>query len=210
MLKYPKIKLNKTDFAKIAGIILVTIALLSIQVPVFALTQSPGETIIQTPQGTKVDINSLMFPNIKGYNLSYSYRDAAYEQLTGNDAALVYIYSPQNRSQPPVYVAVQIGNSPTGQHRWETCLINYPLSQGDAAQVTTLEMHDIQLQDNPPVTARYFAFQYVNTNLTEAVLYWYQTAMFNVNGTSMQKSVMISLVIYPNNPAAIAAAENIE
>ena len=42
ILKYPKIKLSKSDLAKIASIAIVIGILLSIQAPVFALTEGPA------------------------------------------------------------------------------------------------------------------------------------------------------------------------
>ncbi len=210
LFKYPKAKWTKLDIVKISGIILVLIALLSIQAPVFALTQSPGQVMVQTPSGTVVTAENSMFPSIDGYTVRYSHRDTAYEGETGNDAALVYVYNPMNKSQSTIWVATQIGSSSTSQHRWETCLVNYPLSQGDAAKVKQLDLRDIQLQDNPPIRARYFAFQYTDKNETDVVLYWYQTATFNINGTSETKSVMISLIAYPTGPSGVAAAEDLE
>ncbi len=208
LLQTTKTKLNKMDVAKILGIIAVIALLLSIQAPVFALTQGPAEVIIQTPTGIQVNTDTTMFPKMSGYNLTYLYRDTTYEQISGNDAALAYLYSPANQNNSLVWVAIQIGSSSTIQHRWETCLINYPLSQGDPSTVTQLDLKDIQLQDNPPVTSRYFAFEYKNTNRTQAVLYWYQSATFSVNGTSQTKSVMISVIMYPKQTLDLAPTEN--
>ena len=198
LLKYPKIKLDKADIAKVAGIVLLTIMLLSIQAPVFALTKGPAEVITQTPTGTQVTAANSLLPNIQGYTLNYVYQDTVFQQQSGDDAALVYTYKASNNTST-VWAAVQISSSVTSEHRWETCLINYPLSQGDTTSVTQLDLRDIQLQDNPPMTARYFAFQYKNTNQTQVVLYWYQTATFNTNNTAQSKSVMISLIMYPTS-----------
>ncbi len=64
LLKYPKTKLTKADITKIIGIALVTIVLLTIQAPVFALTQGPAQVSIQTPTGTQMATSNAMFPNI--------------------------------------------------------------------------------------------------------------------------------------------------
>ncbi len=208
LLKHPRTKLTKADILKIFGIALVTIVLLTIQAPVFALTQGPAQVSIQTPTGPQIAASSAMFPNITGYNLSYLYRDTAYEQTAGVDEALVYSYSSSSGEKPTVWVALQIAPSVTSEHRWETCLINYPLSQGLQTGVNQIDLRDIQLQENPPVTARYFAFQYKNTNQTQVVLYWYQTATFNTNSSAAQKSVMISLIMYPSSPQNVAPAED--
>jgi hypothetical protein len=195
----PKIKLNRPDIAKIASIAIIVVMLLSIQAPVFALTQGPAQVIYQTPSGTQVNTNTTnsLLPNVAGYTLSYVYRDTIFEQESGDDAALVYSYASPNDTTSTVWVAIQIAPSVTSEHRWETCLVNYPLSQGDTATVDQLDLRDIQIQSNPPITARYFAFQYKDTNETQVVLYWYETATFDTNGTAETKSVMISLVMYP-------------
>lgn len=208
VFKYPKIKLNRVDVTKIFGIAMVTIILLSIQAPTFAVTQGPTEVFSQTFQGSRVSNQNAVLPDIDGYNLSYSYRDTAYEQTSGNDMAIVYNYRSEDSSKLPIQVAIQIGASSTAQHRWETCLINFPLSRGDSAKVTQLALRDIQLLDNPPMTGRFFAFQYTNSKQLQAVLYWYQTATFDVNGTSQSRSVMISLVAYVSDANMLEDVEN--
>ena len=207
LFKHPKTKLNRTDITKIAGIAIIVVILLSIQAPVFALTQGPAQVIIQTPSGTEINTSNSLLPNMTGYTLSYVYRDTAFEQLSGDDAALVYAYGSTDASKQTVWVAVQIAASVSSEHGWETCLINWPLSQGDQATVNQLDLRDIQIQENPPMTARYFAFQYKNTNQTQVILYWYETATFNTNNTAQTKSVMISLVTYPSSPQGVSDAE---
>ena len=210
LFKSFKVKLNKVDIAKIAGIAIIVIMLLSIQVPVFALTQGPSQVLTQTASGLQVNTSNSLLPNIPGYTLTYGYRDTQFEQTSGDEAALVYDYDPPNGPTSTVWVAVQIAASVSSEHQWETCLINFPLSQGDQASVKQLDLRDIQIQDNPPITARYFAFQYVNNNQTQVVLYWYETATFDTNNTAQSKSVMISLIMYPSTNENITAYENQE
>ncbi len=119
LFKHPKTKLNKADITKIAGIAIILIMLLSIQAPVFALTQGPAQVIIQTPSGTQVNTANSLLPNMAGYNLSYVYRDTAFEQESGDDAALVYAYNSPNETASTVWVAVQIAASVTSEHQWE-------------------------------------------------------------------------------------------
>jgi hypothetical protein len=149
-----------------------------------------------------------MLPNIPGQTLNYVYRDSSFEQESGDDMALVYAYSQPNTTASTTWVAIQISASVSSEHRWETCLINFPLAEGNPSSVNQIDLRDIQLQANPPMTARYFSFQYKNTNQTQAVLYWYETARFSTNTTSQSKSVMISLVTYPSTTENITAAEN--
>jgi exosortase len=206
LFQSPKTKLTRVDLAKIVSIAIVTILLLSIQAPVFALTQGPAQVLTQTPQGTQIKTTNTILPNIPGYTLNYLYRDTQFEQTSGDDAALVYEYTAPNDTSN-MWATIQIAASTASEHRWETCLIIWPLSQGDTTTVNQLDLRDIQIQDNPPITARYFAFQYKNTNQTQVVLYWYQTATFNTNSTAQTKSVMISLIMYPHSPQNLSEAE---
>jgi len=205
ILKPKKAKIKKTDITKIAAITITVIALLAIQAPVFALTESPAVVIVSTPAGEQVSTDIL--PNILGYTLQFSYRDTDFEKLAKTDMALAYIYIPHNNTQKPIWVALEIASARSSLHRWETCLVIYPLSQGWKPKVTEIELHDIQLSENPPMISRYFAFQYTQTNRLQAVLYWYDSAAFNVNQTLQQKHVKISLIAYPDNTEELPQIE---
>lgn len=205
---YPILKLKKSDIAKIVSITLLIAVLLSIQAPVFALTEGPAEVLIQTPAGIQINPQRLPLPQIPGYNLSYIYRDTAFEERSGQDASLVYAYKPQNSAEPTIWVSIELAATKGKLHRWETCLINYPLSRGWQPRVIQLDSSDVQIQENPPIIARYFAFQYVKTNQTQAVLYWYETATFKANSTAQQKHAKISLVTYPESSENITAYKN--
>lgn len=205
--KYPKVRLTRYDVAKVAAVAFAITVLLSIQAPVFALTEGPAEILVQTPSGLQPNVEILPLPQIQGYNLSYVYRDSSFEKLSGQDASLVYAYGSTSPSRPTVWVSLELASSTGPLHRWETCLINYPLSRGAQPRVTQLDLTDVQTQANPPIVGRYFAFQYRSTNQTQVVLYWYETATFQLNGTSQQKHVKMSLVTYPRSPQDVEQAE---
>jgi exosortase len=207
--KQTKTKLNKVDLAKIASITIVIALLLSIQAPVFALTEGPAQILVQTPSGLQPNTQSLPLPQIAGYNLSYVYRDSNFEKLSGEDASLVYAYGSTEPNKPTIWVAVELAQTTGPLHRWETCLINYPISQGLQPKVTQLDLTDIQTQANPPIIGRYFAFQYQNTNQTQVVLYWYTTATFNADNQTQQKHVKLSLITYPKNSEDIKTYEEL-
>jgi exosortase/archaeosortase family protein len=192
-------RLKMIDLAKIVSITVIIVLLLSIQAPVFALTEGPAQVLIQTPSGLQPNTQTLPLPPIGDYNLSYVYRDTSFEKLSGQDASLVYAYRSMDPKLTTVWVALELATTTGPLHRWETCLINYPISQGLQPKVTQLDLTDIQTQANPPIIGRYFAFQYLSTNQTQVVLYWYETASFNVDNQTQQKHVKISLVIYPNS-----------
>jgi exosortase len=195
ILKAPYAKIRKIDIIKIAAVAITVTALVVIQAPVFTLAQSPA-IVLTTPAGQQVSTEIL--PTIPGYTLQFDYRDTDFENRAEVDMALAYIYVPQNHSQKNIWVAVEIASARSLLHRWETCLVDYPLQQGWALRVAQIELRDIQLYENPPIIGRYFAFQYIKTDQLQTVLYWYESASFNVNSTLTQKHVKISLVAYPS------------
>jgi exosortase len=208
ILKPPSIKLQRTDILKMTTIIVSVILLISIQTPVFALTEGPAQVIIQTPAGEQG--NTELLPQIQGYTLVFAYRDDDFEELARQDASLVYAYYPLDKTNDPVWVGVEIGSATSLLHSWELCLISWQIEHDRPALVTQLDLKDIQIQQNPPILARYFAFQWVKTNQTQAVLYWFETARFMTNGTVQQKNIKISLIAYPDTPQNIKEAENLQ
>ncbi len=206
LLKYPKIKLKKQDVAKIATIAFAVLLLMSIQAPVFALTEGPAQIIIHTPTGEQG--NTQILPQIQGYTLQFVYRDKTFEQRAKQDASLVYAYTPLDKTKAPIYVTIEIATAKSSLHRWETCLITWPQTHGYQPKVTQLDLKDIQILQNPPIIARLFAFQYTKTNQTQLVLYWYETSTFKTNTTSQQKHVKISLIAYPKTPEGITTIED--
>lgn len=199
LLTYPKIKLNKLDTAKVVAVILAVTLLVTIQAPVFALTKGPAQILIQTPQGEQG--NTQMFPQFPGYDLQFVYRDTAYEQVSGQNLSLMYVYSPQNQSQEPVWLGVEIADTPYHLHGWDVCL-NSPWRD-----VVQLDLRDVNILQNPPVTARYFAWLNNTNGETQLDLYWRETTVFTINNASQQKQVQISLIIqYPENVSASEAS----
>jgi exosortase/archaeosortase family protein len=206
LLKYPSVRLNKTDLAKIAALAITIGLFLSIQAPVFALTQGPAQVIIQTPTGERG--NTEIFPQIQDYNLSYSYRDTDFEKRAKQDASLVYSYRPIDTSNKLVTVAVEIAESKSSLHPWETCLITWPQTHGYQPKITQLDLKDAQIHENPPIIARFFTFRYESTNDIQMVLYWFETATFIINNASVQKQVKISLITFPDTSQDFEQAEN--
>ena len=192
---------QRTDIIKIIAIIVSVILLLSIQTPVFALTEGPAQIIIQTPTGEQG--NTELLPQIQGYTLSFLYRDKEFEELAGQDASLAYIYQPSDKTKDPIVVAIEIGSSTSMLHNWEFCLISWQISQEGSALVTQLDLKEIKIQHNPPVLGKYFAFQWIETDKPQEVLYWFKTARFMENGNTQEKIIKISLIAYPATPEDI-------
>ena len=206
LLTYPQIKPAIKDIAKIASITLAIALLLSIQAPVFALTEGPAEILIQTPTGEQG--NTLILPEVPSYTLKFIYRDKKFEEMAKQDASLTYAYIPTNLTGQSVFVAIEVAAAKSSLHSWEYCLLTWPLTSGYQPEVTQLDLRDTQILENPPITARYFAFQYKKTNRTQIVLYWYETSIFKTNTTSQQKHVKISLIAYTKNVEDITSIEN--
>jgi exosortase len=204
LVKYPKTLLRKIDIAKIVAIALAVILLLSIQAPVFALTQGPAQVLIQTPTGQQG--NSQIFPQMPTYTLQYLYRDTAFEQISGQNLSLIYSYNPHDAEKETIFVGLEISQELWLLHRWEQCLVTWPQSQGYQPTVEQLDLKDVQILQNPSIFARYFSFKDKSTNQTEVVLYWYENSIFTTNGTSQEKYVEISLIGYPNTPANVTLA----
>jgi exosortase len=206
ILKPQALRIRKVDIAKMVAITASIILLMSIQAPVFALTEASPLIIIDTPSGQQ--FSTTFLPQVPDYTLIFWYRDTEFEEKAKQDMSLIYFYSPINQSKEPVWVSIEIASALSSLHRWETCLITWPLTKGYQPKVTQIELKDIQLTENPPIISRYFVFQYIATSKTQAVLYWYETATFTVNSTSQQKHVKISLITYPESIEDLPNIEN--
>jgi exosortase len=207
ILKHPTTKLNTKDTAKLAITITAILFLLWIQMPVFATTQSPASVMISTPEGENG--NTQLFPQINGYTIQYLYRDTAFEKLSKQDYSIIFQCTPTNETNPPIWIGLEIAATTSTLHRWETCLVTWPQTHGYQPKVTQLDLKDTQILDNPPIIARYFAFQYVADNQTQLVLYWYETSTFTVDNTTQQKQVKLSLITYPQTPQDLQKMENL-
>jgi exosortase len=205
IIKPKNFKLRKSDIAKIICTTLAVAFLVSVQAPVFTIAQTQPIIMVTTPSGEKV--STTILPQIAGYNLSFLYRDTGFEAKAKQDMSLVYIYTPNNKTLMSVLATIEIASARSSLHRWEVCLITWPISKGYQPRVNQIELKDLQLKDNPPVIGRYFAFNYKATGQMQAVLYWYETATFTVNATSQQKNVKISLIAYPKNIEALPETE---
>jgi len=205
ILKPASIRFQRTDIIKITTIIVSVILLISIQTPVFALTEGPAQILTQTPAGEQG--NTQLLPQIQGYTPVFLYRDKDFEELSKQDASLAYIYQPSDKTKETIWVTIEIGSATAMLHNWEFCLISWQISQERSALVTQLDLRDIKIHQNPPILARYFAFQWIETNQTQQVLYWFETARFMENGATQQKNIKISLITYPDTPQDIKAED---
>lgn len=206
ILKPKNIQIRKSDLIKTVATITLVVLFLSIQAPVFAITQTPANIIVTTPTGQTASTE--IFPNPPNYLLEFENRDTVFEETSTQDMSLMYIYYPEKANLQPIWVALEIAPTRTSLHRWETCLYDWTISQGRIPQVTLIELYDIQMNENPPIICRYFVFQYTKTNQIQSVLYWYNSATFNINSTIQQENVKISLIGYPENINELESIKN--
>jgi exosortase/archaeosortase family protein len=206
IIKTRPFRLSKSDMIKIFAIALSAALIISTQAPVFALTQSVGIDI-NTPYGPAPS-TGILPTTINGYNLdpNYIYRDTEFEKTAKQDMAVLYLYTGEGKE--PMFVAIEIASTRSSLHRWETCLITWRIQKGWQPIVHQIDLRDVSLLDNPPIIGRFFVFQHLSTNETQAVLYWYEAAMFKVNTTSQQKYVKISLEAFPSDTEDLQALED--
>jgi len=201
LLKLPNLKLMKRDILKIALLTLTITLILSIQVPVFALTQGPAEVLTQSPIGGQA--STLILPTIEGYNLRFVYRDVNFEKISKQDASLLYQYNSIDRSKADIWIGIEVADSRGKLHRWVT----WPQTHGEEPSVTTVNMKDTQLLENPPIIGRFFAFHPLNSNRTQVILYWYENTIFKTESGYQNKHVKISLITFVDNPSQYKEAE---
>jgi len=204
------IRLSKPDWAKVVLIIFSSVLILNLQVPVFALTEGPAQVTIQTLGGGEAVTKIL--PEIPGYTIKFGYRDRRFEEIAGQDASLAYVYVPAatetETSRATVWIAIEVAKTRSSLHRWEVCLITWRLAKGYQPRVAQLSLRDVQLLQNPPITARYFAFQDLESAVLQVVLYWYENAYFNTGSGLEQENVKISLIAFARTPEEIPQIED--
>jgi exosortase len=191
-------RFHRTDIIKVAAVVVTAIVLVSIQAPVFAQTRGPAQIMVQTPTGELG--NTQLLAEIPGHTTEFMYRDRRFEEISGQDVSLVYAYLPIDTTRRPLYVGVEIGSAPSTLHGWEFCLFTWWIGQELSPPITRLDSKDVQILQNPPVIARYFAFQWTETNQTQVVLYWFQNSIFTINNAFEKKYVKISLISYSDTP----------
>lgn len=205
ILKKAEARIKEADLKKMAAISCIIIVLMLIQAPIYALARTQTNLLEQVNQNQTPSINIL--PQISNYNLSFSFDDKEFALDNQQDATLTYSYNPNNASAETVWVVLEIASGSLTMHAWETCLIYYPLSQGYQAPATQLDLKYVQIMQNPPITARVFAFRWNEYNVTQVVVYWDESLIFASNSSVEQKTVQISLCVFPGSSSQVPQAE---
>jgi len=204
-LKRPKKKAQASNAAKIVVVILVTLLIVYIQSPVFSLTSGPAPIMIQTSYGQQGNLELL--PQIEDYSLRFVYRDTDFEQLSGQDFSLAFAYHPEKPGDLAVDVSLEVAESTVVLHLWEVCLITWAVPKGDQP-VTALDLRDIRIQEDPPIIARYFAFQEQDKTRIQLVLYYFTTALLEIDNTIQKKQVKLSFITYFDDPEDLNIMES--
>jgi len=208
LLKNILVNIPKKDLGKLAALLISVIIIITISVPVFALTEGPPEVLTQSLGGEQATIQQVL-PQISDYTLRFVYRDKTFEEVAQRDRALLYAYNPIDKSAKTMWATIEIGSSRATWHSWEACMITWQQTHGQPPIATQLDLRDIQLLENPPIKARYFAFQDTRSNITQVILYWYENALFDTGSSTEQKYVKISLIAYPENPESVPETEDL-
>jgi exosortase/archaeosortase family protein len=178
------------DLFKVILSIALTGILFSFRVPVFSLSAGTSNLDVYEPGVFMKPINLL--PEIEGYDLNFIYRDFEFENISNQDASIMYQYRAINQDDVNVYVGVEIAPSKGLCHPWEACLIQY----AGERKVTQVDLRDLLLSDNPPVSARYFAYYERNIERIQVILYWYTRSIFRTSRGFEEKWAKISVIAY--------------
>ena len=189
---------TRIDAIKTILVIAIIMSLFFIKAPAFTLTEGAAEVLIQQP--ARGQTASKILPQLKGHDVRFVYRDIEYEKITGQDASLIYQYLPDNPKEPIIWVGIEIGSTQGQFHDWEGCYIVSGEDLGGELYVTQLDLRDIHILDNPPISARYFAFQSKGSNETQVILYWYTRSLFQIGEELQKKWTKISIIQFTYNP----------
>ena len=198
-------KIQTSNVVKIAAVIVVAILIVYIQSPLFSLARGPAPLLIQTPYGQQG--NPDLFPLIDNYEIGFLYRDTDFEQISGQDFSLAFKYYPENVGDIEVDVALEVAESSISLHPWEICLVHMPVSQG-YEPVSQLDLRDVKIQEDPPIIARYFAFEEPGKPQIQLVLYYFTTAVFEIDNATERKLVKLSFITFFDNPEDLNEIED--
>ncbi len=199
---YPRMKISKRDMLKITALLISTSLIMLYGVPTLALTQGPEGVVITSGE----QVSTQILPEIPSYTLVFVERNTEFEQISGQDASLEYQYVAYG--SPIIRVTLEIGVSLSSVHRPEISWVTWPQRTGRQPQAIQLDLRDVQLLQNPPITARFFAFEHPGFNQTQVMLYWYEQAIFETGSGLEQKYVKITLIANTNNPQNFSKIED--
>ncbi|MBO3802324.1 MAG: exosortase/archaeosortase family protein [Candidatus Brockarchaeota archaeon] len=200
-LGHRKLKATWQGAARAFGVVAIALLVIPIQMPPFALAK--GTASVDLGDFSAAELKNQLLPNLPGWDLEFLYRDRDVEYWAKWDAALVYYYRKRGPEelQPIVFVLIQVEK---GRHTWEASLYQWPAQHGYPT-ATMLVERDVNVMDNPQIAGRFLVFKRLGSTVTEAVVYWFEKALFTLNGTAVSRYVSISLDAYPGALASAGA-----
>jgi exosortase len=197
LIRYPDGKISKGDASKIAVLVILATLILSFEVPTFVMTQGLPEIVRQVPlKGESVNLQFI--PSLPNLEPKFLYRDTEYEKMLELDAALLYVYLPEDNSRNAIYLDLWIAMERNRFHLWEVCI----------EPNITFDQRDVMLKDAPPLIGRFFAFQRNRSQLTEVILCWTDEMVFQTPSGFERKYLMVSLAAYIQNSTGYPTIED--
>jgi exosortase len=189
LFREPGAELSKKGVIKLVTILTLAYLVMSISVPIFAMTEGPLEIIIQSPHSEKI---ASILPTMPGYRSEYLFRDKDFEKLYGQDATLTYAYISENGTEAPIFITFEVSGSQRNLHKWEVC---YAMSSM-VGKVSIYDVKDTQLSQNPPIIGRFLKVDFLLQNSTQNILYWYEKISLNTDTGLESKYAKISVIVY--------------
>ncbi len=198
LLKQISTSLDRRSIGRIVILIMIAAVMNTVQVQTYfssaAAVRDTPLSILDISKIEGPDTTRYFLPQLPGYDLQFAYRDLRIETLLRQDAALAFTYTAQNATTT-IFSGIQIS---TGQHHWEASLVIAPSLFGRPV-VTVLRLEDIDI--TPLQKARFFMYQRPDSNLTEAVLYWFVRTPLRFGDGFEDRNVSIMIWSYTDELA---------
>jgi len=186
--QYVVIRVSRRDMLKIGALIAIVSLSTFLEVPAFALRDDKIQVVTYLPREGRRDTPIL--PEISGYTLGFDYSEKELEKLVGSNASLTFVYTPIDGLTPTIYGTMSTNASKDIPLRGEV------LSSSDA-----------QVLQNPLIMGRLVSLHKHDSNLTSAILYWFERTVFDAEPTLVRKHLMISIFTFSNSSANYTTLE---
>lgn len=185
--------LSKVDLMKFLAVLTLVSLVTSAQLSAFALEGSSLEIDSRNPVGE--ERTQQFLPPMEGYEPEFISRDRYFENITDQDASLVFAYLPKEEGKTITWVTVEIADAISKIHTWDICLLHWQRRIGKE-NVDVIELKDVQLLEFPPLVGRLFVFNQKKSTSTVFIIYWFEKAVFNVASNWESRYIKTSLIVY--------------
>lgn len=146
----------------------------------------------------------ILLPETYDFILSFIYRDYLFQNISNQDASLVFLYDSQNETKNDIWATISVADTMGDLHPWDVCLIP-SIRNGFGEQY---DLRDITISEDPPIVARYFAFSKPNSDTIQVTLFWFTRGVFKTVSDRSKKWVMLSLYSNTNDVSEISEIED--